>query len=676
MKTTYRFLLSAVIAGGLCGNALAQERKNVILYIGDGYGLAPKTAARMAMGQGKEGRRYTSDPNFQVLAADKLRYNAMVTTHSLNSWVTDSAPGSSVYACGPRGKGDNEAISIDVENGYEPIETILEAAKKEGYAVGLVTTTRITHATPAAFATHIWNRDLEDYIAAQYISHTQKRYEGIFNLGTAAPYNSARDWELPKTKIGVEVDVLLGGGSRHFLSKAEPGDYNLVKDAFGRQVYDGQGNPVKLGKGSRTDGVDLVKIAKTRGYLYVNSRDALNKLDVSKFKDPNAKLLGLFRDSHMSYEQDRQLTFTWEPSLYEMTQMAIKVLTAKGGNKGFFLLVEGGRIDHMEHANVGAIGLAANGKDYQTEVDQPAYADDGVYALTPSSVRVPNVYGSDYLIKEVLAFDYAIEEGRKLLGDQSAKTLIFTTADHECGGLAVVGLHDEATTTKVRTYAKTPSKPTAGANPQGVVRGEAWYPEYNLVDYQGKYWPQPASPTARRIVIAFGSNPTSNGNGLAVGGTPGNHTPQDIWVGGDDNVGGDAAAQIVGQGLLDNTYLTHIMSDFLLLNRDFKARKSAEPLAAEPISEGMVFPNPTTTASETTISFTSSKEQIVKVLIYNTAGQLVKTLLEESTLGLGTFEYTWDGSSDYGGKLQPGMYHAVVTNGRENLLSKKIILSK
>jgi alkaline phosphatase len=65
----------------------------VILYIGDGFGLAPKTAARMAMGQGQDGKRFTSDPDFRILALDNLKYNATVTTHSLNSWVTDSGPG-------------------------------------------------------------------------------------------------------------------------------------------------------------------------------------------------------------------------------------------------------------------------------------------------------------------------------------------------------------------------------------------------------------------------------------------------------------------------------------------------------------------------------------------------------------------------------------------------------
>lgn len=80
------------------------DSRNVIIYIGDGFGIAPKTATRMALGQGKEGQRFTSDADFKKLALDNLKYSATVTTHSLNSWITDSAPGASVYAAGKSGK--------------------------------------------------------------------------------------------------------------------------------------------------------------------------------------------------------------------------------------------------------------------------------------------------------------------------------------------------------------------------------------------------------------------------------------------------------------------------------------------------------------------------------------------------------------------------------------------
>jgi alkaline phosphatase len=549
--------------------ASAQKPRNVIVYIGDGYGVAPKTAARMALGQGQDGSRYSDDIKFRLMEADNLRYNTVVTTHSMNSWITDSAPGATVYACGKKGKVHNEAVAFNMDTNT-PVETILENAKKQGYAVGIVSTTRITHATPADFASHIWNRDIEDIIAAQYISSSQEQYKGVFG----ATYDSlAKHWVLPMPKRGVEVDVILGGGGRHFLPRTVASDNANIVDAQGVAIKNAAGANVKL-TGRRTDDLDLVATAKLRGFKYVNSRDALMKIDLSQFTPgSNNKVLGLFSDAHMDYEQDRQLAFPWQPNLADMTQMAIEILKRKGGSKGFFLMVEGGRIDHLEHSNAGGIGFASStATDMQVSADKETFSPD---ALSPTAPIVSGIYGSDYLIKEVLSFDYAIGKGRELLKDNSSETLIFSTADHECGGLAIVGLHDEAdlqkNATKIRTYAAGPAQTTAaggGVNPtpNGLTPGARWYPQYTMYDFQGYKFPKPTNATANRIVIAYGSNPVVNGNGTKLGATPGNHTPADIWVGADDNIGGTFASRITGRGLLDNTDLTPIMKDFMRLD--------------------------------------------------------------------------------------------------------------
>ena len=518
--------------------------KNVILYIGDGFGIAPKTAARMAMGQGKVGKRYAMDPDFQVLALDKLKYTAMVTTHSYNSWTTDSAPGAGVYATGV--KFDNEVVSFDIET-HTSVETILEAAKKQGYAVGLVTTTRITHATPAAFASHIWHRDLEDYIASQLISKTQAQYEAIYNSSPidTCKYKKDRDWKLPEPKINIDVDVLLGGGGEHFL----PIGYE-EKIAFKNKSR-------VIHSGKRKDKINLVKIAKKRGYKYVNTRKALLSLDLTQFKPgSDAKLLGLFKGSHMSYEQDRQLTNPWEPSLADMTKIAIEVLKRKGGSKGFFLMVEGGRIDHLGHANAGAVHSC------KQEIDKPALPPDGGTKRLHGTSQ-GDIYGSDYLIKEVLGFDYAIEEGQRLLKDSLSQTLIFSTSDHECGAIALVGLHDrENNENGIRTYSHSPTQHKYVATPsnhlhRGDAKTKGWFPEYDYFDFQGKKYPKSPSDHSRRIVITYASNPAT------VGGCGGNHTPQDVWVGADDNISGKYASKISGKGMLDNTSLTWIMAEFL-----------------------------------------------------------------------------------------------------------------
>lgn len=541
----------------------AQTKKNVIFLIADGCGIAPKTALRLALGQGTEGSRFSSDPKFQILAQDKLKYSGIITNHSLNSLITDSAPGASVFACGQQGKIDNEFISLDPIT-YEPIPTILEEAKKQGYAVGLVSTARITHATPAAFASHIWNRDLEDYIACQMISKSQKEYEDIFNSSKnpSFHYSEEKDWVLPKPKVGVEIDVLLGGGASKFLPKNEPSSNSIVKDKDGKKLLS-NGKEITFA-GGRKDDIDLIEIAKSRGFIYVNSRDALLSLDLSQFKaNNNKKLLGIFSSSHMDYEQNRQLFSNEQPMLAEMVRIAISVLERKS-DKGFFLMVESGRIDHLAHANVGGVDISDDGKDYIVGSNKKSKLNFGQYAEGKNPPD--DISGSDYFIKEIQAYDYSVEEARKFMNDpQKGKTLIISTTDHETGGYAVVGLFDPEKN-GVRSYAIEPQKNDVNPVPENIKRGDTdkngWFPDYELVDFQGWKWPK-AKKNGRRIIIAYASNPLTTGNGTGISYSPGNHTASDLIVQADDNVGGKFASKICGRGLLDNTDLTPIIEEFL-----------------------------------------------------------------------------------------------------------------
>lgn len=190
----------------------------------------------------------------------------------------------------------------------------------------------------------------------------------------------------------------------------------------------------------------------------------------------------------MSYEQDRQYYKPWEPSLADMVSVAIEVLKRKS-KKGFFLMVEGGRIDHLEHANAGAIKIVD--KKIEIKVDSTANPD-AIHG------NIPNVYGSDYLIKEVLAFDYAIEVARKFcINPKNGNSLLVVTSEHECGGSAVVSLHDETDThnhgAKMRTYANEITKTgvfSNGANPfdgkinRGDVLTNGWFPNYVFINFK------------------------------------------------------------------------------------------------------------------------------------------------------------------------------------------------
>nr|WP_242404683.1 alkaline phosphatase [Janthinobacterium agaricidamnosum] len=289
-----------------CGSDYQKEAevapKNVIFFLGDGMGLTTMTAARIyAVGEDGE------------LAMDTLPETAFVKTYSNDAQVTDSAPSMAAYMTGI--KMNNEVISMSQNtlaidpandaNGNKlanhcgasngtPATTLLELAKSKGLSAGVVTTTRITHATPAATYAHICHRDLENDIAAAMVPG-------------GAGYNSA---------LGSSgLEVVLGGGKQFF-------------------------TPAKDG-GKRSDGRDLVAEMKAQNYTVASNAADFNAVDAGKTE----RLFGLFTSSHMSYDLDRDPAR--EPSLSDMATKAMEVLAKN--KKGYFLMVEGGRIDHALH---------------------------------------------------------------------------------------------------------------------------------------------------------------------------------------------------------------------------------------------------------------------------------------------------------------------------------------
>lgn len=202
------------------------------------------------------------------------------------------------------GKDANGNLTINncaAGNG-QPVPTILELAKAKGKAVGAITTTELTHATPAATYSHICHRDAQYAIAAQVVP-------GGPNFNTA---------------LADGVDVLMGGGRNHFTP------------------HDASTNPR-----GRADGRNLLTELAAKGYTV-----AATKADMAAAPN-NKKFIGLFSSrSHLEYELDRTATpalgeGATQPSLAEMTTKAIDILSQNPN--GFFLMVEGGRIDHALH---------------------------------------------------------------------------------------------------------------------------------------------------------------------------------------------------------------------------------------------------------------------------------------------------------------------------------------
>ncbi len=296
---------------------IKKRAKNVILFLGDGMGVATMTAARILEGQ----MRGTSGEENR-LSFEEFPYSALSKTYSANQQTSDSAPTMSAIVTGV--KTDEGVLAVNqniVHADYKTVKgnetkTILEMAEDAGKSTGVVSTARITHATPAACYAHTADRDWES--DADILARKKDAYEARFP-------DIAR--QLLEFNHGDGLEVALGGGRSKFLTKDE------------------QDPEYPNSKGERLDGRDLTKewTAKYKDSAYVWNKKDFDRIDPKKTKH----LLGLFEMSHLRYDYDRPKDKAGEPSLSEMTSKAIDVLA--NNKKGFFLMVEGGRIDHAHH---------------------------------------------------------------------------------------------------------------------------------------------------------------------------------------------------------------------------------------------------------------------------------------------------------------------------------------
>ena len=289
--------------------------KNVILFVGDGMGISTVTAARILEGQL---RGETGEEN--QLSFEVMPYVALSKTYNTNQQTPDSAGTMTAMMTGVKSKAGVISVNQNVYRGDcasskgNELTTFLEQAEMAGLSTGVVTTARLTHATPAATYAHTPERNWED-------DH---------DLPQEAIDNGCKDIarQLIEFPYGDGIEVAMGGGRRNFWPR------NMAD-------LEDEGKT-----GERDDQRNLTEewVSNYNNAAFVWNRDQFEAIDASK----TDHLLGLFDRSHMEYNVDRPSDVGGEPSLTEMTSKAIDVL--QKNDKGYFLMVESGRIDHGHHA--------------------------------------------------------------------------------------------------------------------------------------------------------------------------------------------------------------------------------------------------------------------------------------------------------------------------------------
>ena len=316
------------------------KAKYIFFLIGDGMGEAHKQLS-------EEYLKYVSGDSTAKLNLNSMDVNTMVTTSSANADITDSAAAATALATGV--KTNKSMISQTPDD--QPLTTLLEAAMSKGYATGIVTTTGVTHATPACFYAHNDYRIHEADIALQLLES--------------------------------DIDFIAGGGLSFFLPAQIPDSMlALGPDARGMDIFT-----------ERSDGINLVESFAEKGYEMFVGPDVVDEfLDF----DPKAgdRVFAALTYNYFPYEIDRVSEGADLPALCDITKQALRLLCLD--EDGFFLMVEGGRIDYAAHNN-DALGV----------------------------------------VYETLAFDNVVKVALEFYKAHPYETLIITTADHETGGLTV-----------------------------------------------------------------------------------------------------------------------------------------------------------------------------------------------------------------------------------------------
>jgi alkaline phosphatase len=420
-----------------------QKIKNIIIMLGDGMGAAQRTAARIVANGYAQGKSKSS------LAMDTFPVSGQIKTSSLNSLVTDSAPGMSAYVLGNKNNNNEEGVfPDDTTDPFDNprIEYLSEYLQRtQGKALGLVTTSDVFDATPAANAVHTSSRGAGTGIVDQYLD--DRKLTGL--------------------------SVLMGGGRKWFLPSTVPGsarsngnDYQFsATDAHTADIVKRwNAAPGKLDKDR-----DLIADFQSAGFKYASDLTSLNAIDTQS----TDKLLGLFAYSNMNVALDKMdgrrnvakgikgrvvddYGFPDQPMLEEMTSKALGVL--QKNKKGFVLMVEGASIDKQAH-----------------NMDTERW------------------------ILDTIEFDRAIQVAKDF-ADKDGQTLVIVTADHECSGVALIG---GSTVTDARLQELVKEGGVANLRDKVVgVYEKAGFPQYAIA----KDGYPSTTDIDYRLLVGYGAN--------------------------------------------------------------------------------------------------------------------------------------------------------------------------
>ena len=420
-----------------------QKVKNIIILLGDGMGAAQRTAARIVAGG------YAQGKVIAPLAMDSFPVTGMVKTASLNSIVTDSAPGMTAYVSGNKNNNNEEGVfPDDTTDPFDNprIEYLSEYLHRtQGKALGLVTTADVFDATPAGNAVHTSSRGAGTGIVDQFLDD-----RGLTGLS-----------------------VLMGGGRKWFLPASTPGSARGDRTDYAFSGTDAHTADIVKRWGAAPGSLDkdrnLLADFQAAGFAYTPDKSTLDTIDPSKTE----RLLGLFALSNMNVALDKidgrrakaqgqngrvvdDYGFPDQPMLDEMAAKALAVLDRQ--KNGFVLMIEGASIDKQAHA-----------------------------------------MDTERWMLDTIEFDRAVALA-KAYAQSRSDTLVIITADHECAGVALIGgsrVNDARLQALVREGGGT-----AMRNEVVGVYEQAGFPKYKIA---ADGYPQ-TTDIDNRMLVGYGAN--------------------------------------------------------------------------------------------------------------------------------------------------------------------------